>query len=67
MIFSAFDEVKDKLIYFNELAQKILGLSNQELSQFSGEELRNLVHPEDIQHAVKAYRIKRKKLLDEMG
>jgi len=41
MIFSAFDEVKDKLIYFNELAQKILGLSNQELSQFSGEELRN--------------------------
>jgi len=49
MIFSAFDEVKDKLIYFNELAQKILGLSNQELSRFSGEELRNLIHPEDIQ------------------
>lgn len=48
MVFSAFDEVKGKLIYFNELAQKLLGLSAQELSHFSAEEIRNLVHPDDV-------------------
>lgn len=47
MIFSAFDEAKDKLIYFNELAQKILGLSTKELEDLSSEEISNLVHPED--------------------
>ena len=47
MVFSAFDEVKGKLIYFNELAQRLLGLSEKELNSLSGDGIRDLVHPED--------------------
>ncbi len=47
MIFSAFDEVEGQIIYFNELAQKILGLTAKELQKLSAHDIRNLVHPED--------------------
>lgn len=42
-----FDVLKKRIIYANQTVTKILGYTNEELQQFTYEELRNLQHPQD--------------------